>query len=547
MKTSWVLARIGAVALLTFLAAPALAAKLVNISKWQRLELTFTSEVNYVQPLDDAEMRVIFVSPLGETNRVYGFWDGDRTWRVRFRPDFPGRWTYFTLCSNTADRGLHGVAGEFLCTAAEDTTGLHQRGPIRPARNGKYLEHADLTPFLWRGDAAWAAGTRTTQAEWKNYVTTRAKQKFNVIQVRLNPPANAPERPVFTGWSDQPVNLEIARAWDEKIATANRAGLVCAIAPFWEFNSEEGNLPPETNAIAMMRYAVARWDADKVVWIAAFETDSQGGTATRWQNIGRAVFPPVNHAPVVVFPGESVWALDAFRSEPWVAALGVQTTSAVNESSLPWLLQGPLGQERHKRPARPLLTLNPPGESWAPGESTAAVTDETARRLLWWSLLRNTPAGVSYAAQEAAQWPTNSPADATRWKSVLGLPGATSMAGLFQVLGTRDYWQLQPVTLDPAAVTNAAAVAPGAVAAMTVDRSWSVVFVPDRQPLKLSGSFLPGKSRLKWVNAITGEERPAKATMSGSAPTLTPPNEEDWILLATSSAENPPPNQPPKP
>ena len=62
------------------------------------------------------------MSPLGETNEVDGFWDGGRTWRVRFSPDQPGRWKFRTPCSDKTNDGLHNEFGEFICTAA---TGLN--------------------------------------------------------------------------------------------------------------------------------------------------------------------------------------------------------------------------------------------------------------------------------------------------------------------------------------------------------------------------------------------------------------------------------------
>ena len=65
---------------------PARAEKVPTTPKWQRFELTLKSSVTYTNPIQEAEMRVLFVSPLGETNRVYGFWDGGKTWRVRFQP-----------------------------------------------------------------------------------------------------------------------------------------------------------------------------------------------------------------------------------------------------------------------------------------------------------------------------------------------------------------------------------------------------------------------------------------------------------------------------
>ena len=76
-------------------------AKTAVVAKWGRFEHSFKSSLVYSNALQDASLRVVFTSPLGETNEVDGFWDGGRTWRVRFSPDQPGRWKFRTTCSDS--------------------------------------------------------------------------------------------------------------------------------------------------------------------------------------------------------------------------------------------------------------------------------------------------------------------------------------------------------------------------------------------------------------------------------------------------------------
>src|SRR5262249_44360797 len=54
--------------------------KMPVVPKWERFEHEFKSTVSYLNPLQDATLTVEFTSPLGEKTRVYGFWDGGRTW-----------------------------------------------------------------------------------------------------------------------------------------------------------------------------------------------------------------------------------------------------------------------------------------------------------------------------------------------------------------------------------------------------------------------------------------------------------------------------------
>ena len=60
------------------------------------------------------------------TVQVKGFYDGDGTYRVRFMPDAPGRWTYAT---DSSAHELAGHTGDFTCTppdhAWESWAGWH--------------------------------------------------------------------------------------------------------------------------------------------------------------------------------------------------------------------------------------------------------------------------------------------------------------------------------------------------------------------------------------------------------------------------------------
>src|SRR5258708_35796419 len=77
--------------LVAFLAFPAIGSpKLPVVSKWGRFEHAFESTVGYSNALQDVTLTVVFTSPLGETNQVYGFWDGGKTWLVRVSPKLPG-------------------------------------------------------------------------------------------------------------------------------------------------------------------------------------------------------------------------------------------------------------------------------------------------------------------------------------------------------------------------------------------------------------------------------------------------------------------------
>lgn len=511
----------GCVALLN-LPANAVAQRAPAAPKWQRLELTFKSSRNYANPLHDAQMRVLFVSPLGETNRVYGFWDGGKTWRVRYQPAFPGRWTYYTMCSDTSNSGLHEQTGEFLCTAAKADNRFAEHGPIQVARDNQHFEHADRTPFLWLGDAAWNAAARSTANDWNEYIQTRATQKFNVLQWKL--PAAT-----FKGRTRIELNLESIRQLEAKIEAAGQAGLLSAIAPLWEIGANADEVLPDEQAIALLRYCVARWDAHPVAWIIAFEADNTGTQAARWQRIGRTVFNSVAHSPVVILPGESLWVLDNFRRERWVDALGTQTTMAKDEDSLAWLLNGPLSLERTKSPARPLISLSPAAET----ANSPLDTSGFPRRLLWWNLLVNTPAGVSCSATDVANWTVipRAPTTAQPWYQATSSPGAAAIAPLSDYFSSKDFWRLLPVPQPVTSQSGTNLVRRQIVAASTESRDWFVAYAPDERAVNLAHRFLPVRAGATWFNPRTAATVPANAVNVTSSYNFSPPGPGDWLLV----------------
>ncbi|MSU60095.1 MAG: DUF5060 domain-containing protein [Pedosphaera sp.] len=172
MDRTQIAARLTALASLGFALALCAAPRAIapaTVPKWSRFELVLQSSAAYTNPPQELTVKATFISPLGEEHRVEGFWDGGRTWRVRFAPDLPGKWNFVTFCSDSANTGLHKQSGDFLCQAALARHALDRHGPIRVARDRRHFEHSDRTPFLWLGDVAWNAARLSEPDDWREW------------------------------------------------------------------------------------------------------------------------------------------------------------------------------------------------------------------------------------------------------------------------------------------------------------------------------------------------------------------------------------------
>lgn len=134
----------------------------------------------------------------GFNKRVYGFWDGGETFRVRIVATEPGKWTWKSG-SAPDDPGLADQSGSFEAVAwseAEKTVNSLRRGFLRSTANHHALEDADSTPFLAIGDTWYSVGTNRfrwydddkersidSTAGFKDYVRCRKAQGYNWVNV----------------------------------------------------------------------------------------------------------------------------------------------------------------------------------------------------------------------------------------------------------------------------------------------------------------------------------------------------------------------------
>src|SRR5215470_12761021 len=127
---------------------------------WEKQELTFTSAGSFANPYTDVVVWVDLTGPHFQ-KRVYGFWDGDRTFKVRLAATQPGLWKW-TSGSSPLDSGLAGKEGSFMALAWNDQEKQEnplRRGFLRGTANGHALETADGTPFFVIGDTWYSVGT----------------------------------------------------------------------------------------------------------------------------------------------------------------------------------------------------------------------------------------------------------------------------------------------------------------------------------------------------------------------------------------------------
>jgi hypothetical protein len=140
-----------------------------EVHVWELQEIQLQAEGDYANPYVDVECWIDLQGP-DFSKRVYGFWDGGSTFRVRFVATAPGEWSWTTGSNQPDDAGLNSGRGNLRAVAwseEEIAENANRRGFVRNTANGRALEYADGTPFFWLGDTWLAAST------WRLPVTGR--------------------------------------------------------------------------------------------------------------------------------------------------------------------------------------------------------------------------------------------------------------------------------------------------------------------------------------------------------------------------------------
>jgi hypothetical protein len=513
--------------------------KMPAIPKWGRFEQSFKSAATYPNALQDATLTVLFISPLGETNSVYGFWDGGKVWRVRFSPNQPGRWTFKTACSDAANKGLHNQSGEFLCTAASGWTRFNQHGAIRVARDHLHFEHADGTPFFWLADTAWTGPVMAEAKDWELYARTRAAQKFTVVQWAAIAGTALKARPAYTGHDHIAINPDYFRQLDLKLDLLAQTGILSAISPISNPDVEVSGTSslPDDQAALLVRYVVARWGANAVAWLIPVSGSNEPQQVSRWKRIGPTCFA-TPRPPVILYSAEHSELFGSFKDQDWVDGFATQAFTGTTDASLKSALEGQFLHGWNKEPHRPIICFGPRENAMSPNAGKRFTSNEV-RHSIYWSLLSATPAGVSYSAEGVSDWNTSkgsrtqedSDSGLPLWQKSLFLPGAKQMSGFHRFVSSLEFWRLEPkqgfVANQPGTQLPGRFIAAGGTEA----RDLALVYTPEERTLEIAMEALPASPVVGWFNPRTGENSPAVAVVGGRTCQFPTPDPGDWVLV----------------
>lgn len=530
------------------------------VPQYRPAEITLSGMTGRNNPYAEIEAEAVFVSPSGRPFRQPAFWDGGNTWKVRFAPDEPGKWSWKTVCTDPSDKGLHGVTGVLECVPNGGDLDIERHGMIRVGGDGRYFVHADGTPFLWLGDTHWmmfdteslddcnhpvhAGGKCPFGGLMQHIAAVRRRNGFTVFQTY----PNAGKNWFMKDRTDMVDPERFRQAFDPVMEHLASLGFVIALGVGHYTASVR---IPEADLCRWGRYIAARYGAFPVVWITCQEMNSpaiQGGAEANrqavWEKVAAEIArangmgrPHSAHQWVTEPEERPVWHLPWHS---WFALQGGHTGSGLAP-------QKRYQSYRACRPVRPVVETEAMYEYVDCG---GVAYSEDARRAAWRAMLCGC-CGYTYGA--AGIWALKKSPDDKAWLNYnrgirawydgLGLPGASQMRIMADFFRSIPWTDLEPRFGDPA--WSRRRDPENCVLASAGNDLYLAYCHGKTSAGELRGMDADAVYSAEWFDPRTGTVRPISDSVRPSAKGRWSmperPSETDWLLVVKRKTETPVP------
>jgi hypothetical protein len=432
--------------------------------------------------------------------------------------------------------GAAGVDCQRIYRAARVDQTARSRFPLRTEPRRRYLVDRDGKPFLIQGDAAWSLIAELTRNEVDEYLANRKKRGFNTLLVNLlehrfatHAPANAYGDAPFTTPGDYstPNDAYFAHA-DWVLRRAAARGFLVLLTPSYVGyrGSDEGwwdemvaSGPAKLRAYG--RYLGRRYaKLDNIVWVEGGDDDPPipglvDALAAGISEADPSALQTAHTAP------ESA-PLETWKGRTWLDVNNVYTYKDVYAHSI-----------SEYRRSMPFFLI----ESTYEGEHSAST--RLLRTQAWHALLTGAT-GQIFGNNPI--WHFSGPgltSASGSWQQALDSPGARSMTALAKVFGALPWWRLVPDQIGNRVIAGGRGEGnERAVAAVSCDRRWGIMYLPARRAVTLDVRAFKGSTvGFTWIDPTNGVNVPAtpRSAKTRVNVRLTPPGnnaggDSDWLL-----------------
>jgi hypothetical protein len=431
---------------------------------------------------------------------------------------------------------------------------------LKVSENGRFLVRADGSPFFWLGDTAWWM-RRIGPGDVDLYLSTRARQGFNVIQVHpgYDGPDYAGNAPFLNGDTDTP-NEAFWKQMDLIVRRARDHGLYVALVPMWG-----GEYGRAMGADAEKAHRFGQWvakryaDQSHVLYIVSGEYDSINDFRLPITESQKTIINAVargleeghgNTQLMTIHPGAARTSSLNFHRESWLDLNMLQSGHVVDAEAFGMEENHALiAHDYALTPTKPVLDGEPmyedtPDAVWI-RQSTEGPRGgaDVMRRKAYWAVFagacghtygHNDIYGFFVPSHPAQVVPLpEGPGQRGNWKDALVAPGGAQMQYLRALMESRPFLTRVP---DQSLLVGDAGRGPRHMQATRDGKgSYALLYLPAAgQTVTVDTSKLSGK-RLKtwWYDPRTGKATALKGDfpVGGKLEFTIPPEGPDWVLV----------------
>jgi hypothetical protein len=438
--------------------------------------------------------------------------------------------------------------------------------------NGHALMDERGEPFFWLGDTAWCLFQRLTQAEAEHYLSTRAQQGFNVIQIVAlseadglrvpNPNGDVP----FHDLDPAKPNERFFEYVDWVIRRAGELGMYVALLPMWgdKLMPDWGIGPAVFFDKPEVMRSYGEWlgmryrDDSNVIWMlggdrpAVVTEDFPYKSAETpnydyrplWGALTEGIEAGVGAHPLMTYHimGGPVRTSQQIHNEAWLDVNSMQSGHGGGHDVPVWEA---VEADYALTPPKPTIDLEPnyedhpvsPWPKWDPASGYFRESD--VRRQVYRSVFAGA-CGVTYGHHSVWQFcaPRYTPVNyATMyWQEAILRPGASQMIHLRRLMESRPFFERAP---KQELIAGGQGEGRTHLRATGDDGSYGFVFFPDAvRTAAIDLRLISGNVRAWWYDTHTGEAYPAgEYESTGTVEFTTPLAWHDWVLVLDEAAQ----------
>lgn len=433
---------------------------------------------------------------------------------------------------------------------------------IKVSDNHRYFT-ADGKPFFWLGDTGWLLFSKLNREEAIQYLDTRQKQGFNVIQamvVHSSKEVNAYGDSALT-------NKKIAEPkvtpgntygkgkeydyWDHIdwiISRAAERGLYIALVPVWGSVVKESHIT-QAQGKTYAEFLANRYKGySNILWMNGGDVPGTDSLKT-WKAIGSTIHQ-IDPTHLMTFhPRGRTQSSTWFHNEDWLAfncfQSGHQTYAQdtakkdLNYGEDNWKY---VNDDYAKTPVKPTLDAEPSYENIPYGLHDIKLPRWNAadvRRYGYWSVFAG-GSGYTYGDNDVMQMhkageKMGSYGSVMPWTQAINMPGANQMGYLKKLMLSRPYFDRVP---DQSLIAAGQGERYDRLIA-TRGKNYAFVYTYNGRDMQIDAGKLEGsKVKASWYNPRTGTTTAIGTFAKAKAMKFNPPGEKkngnDWVLVLDS-------------